>query len=81
MVWGIISKRKWLTRVVSERTGGLNFSSKGVGSGITEVREVLSIKRGFTAKENNNDGETRILMAVMIKYYHDRVLPYGNLAI
>ena len=46
----------------------INFSSKGVCSG---VREVLPIKRGFTAKENNSDRGTRILMAVMIKYYHD----------
>lgn len=44
------------------------MSSKGVGSGI---REVLSINRGFTAEENNNGRGTGILMAVMIKYYHD----------
>ena len=44
------------------------MSSKGVGSGI---REVLSINRGFTAEENDNGRGTGILMAVMIKYYHD----------
>lgn len=44
------------------------MSSKGVGSGI---REVLSINWGFTAEENNNGRGTGILMAVMIKYYHD----------
>jgi len=35
------------------------------------IIDLTSINRGFATEENNNGRGTGILMAVMIKYYHD----------